>query len=143
MPSVGMEKREQLNWLLDDFIIKTPGVSAVLLATTDGMKLATANFSDDDAEKFAAITTAQHSLAEGAGQLLGGRGLRHILLGFETGVHLIVMAAGHGALLMGATKAETDVGQAAFAMEHLVKGVGRCLSVEDRTAPATTGAPGQ
>lgn len=59
MPANG--KTRELGWLLEDFRAQVPGVQGAFLATPDGLVLAAAGLSADEADRAAAFAAALYS----------------------------------------------------------------------------------
>jgi predicted regulator of Ras-like GTPase activity (Roadblock/LC7/MglB family) len=84
-------------WLLEDFVRRVPGVDAALLASSDGLPLAVAGLTGEEAEKTAAVMSGLHSLAKSVGMIKGpsGGGVRQVVVELDR-MHLFVTSAGDG-----------------------------------------------
>ncbi|WP_241826763.1 roadblock/LC7 domain-containing protein [Streptomyces graminilatus] len=132
--------KNDLTWLLTDFVNRTTGAVSALVTSRDGMKVASLNHDrKGEADTLSAITSGLHSLALGTGRLLNGAGgVRQVIVELDGG-HLFVQAAGEGALLTVLVGADGDVGQVSYEMTLLVKQVPQYLYVAPRSEPVAAG----
>ena len=62
-----------VNWLVNSFVSKVPGVSEAVVVTSDGLPMATSEGLDRDAaDRFAAVASGLIGLAYGAAGRFGG-----------------------------------------------------------------------
>lgn len=93
-----------LSWLLQDFVTRVAGAERALLASRDGIRLAMAGLTLDQADQAAAGMSGLYSMARGAATVTGAAGvgdLRQVVVEHEAAM-LFVMSAGDG-LPQGAT----------------------------------------
>lgn len=58
-----------LGWLLTDFVDRVPGTEGAFLASRDGLNLAAAGLTTDQADRCAALAASLYSLGRGAGEI--------------------------------------------------------------------------
>jgi len=143
---VATTKQNDLTWLLNDFVNRTPSAVSALVTSRDGVKVASLNFDEDrqedgkdgTADTLSAVASGLHSLARGCAPLLGEvGGVRQVIVELDQG-HLFVLAAGDGALLTVLVAADADVAQVSYETTLLVKQVPGYLYVAPRK-PAAAG----
>src|SRR5581483_11712385 len=82
---------QDLSWLLEDFVGRVPGAVCALLASYDGLKLAQAALSQDEADTAAAVMSGLHSLAKGVAKIKGtSSSIRQIVVELDE-VNLFLM----------------------------------------------------
>jgi predicted regulator of Ras-like GTPase activity (Roadblock/LC7/MglB family) len=110
-----------LNWLLDDLVIRVPQIEKAVVLSRDGLATgASAILSQDEAERLAAIAAGFHSLARGASGYLAADHVRQVIVEMS-GAYLFITAAGDHGCLAVVTGAAADVGLVAYEMARLVK----------------------
>jgi len=130
----------QLDWLLDDLVLRVPHIKQAVFLSQDGLALgATRGLDQADAEHLAALAAGFQSLARGAGRHFGGGEVRQTIIEMTSGF-LFVTAAGQGTCLAVLTGAEADVGLVAYEMAVLVQRTGDHLQVTMRTPSALSTA---
>jgi predicted regulator of Ras-like GTPase activity (Roadblock/LC7/MglB family) len=126
----------QLDWLLDDLVLRVPHIQRAVYLSQDGLALGASRGLDRaDAEHLAALSAGFQSLARGAGRHFGGGEVRQTIIEMSAGF-LFVTAAGHGTCLAVLTSSEADVGLIAYEMAVLVQRTGDHLQVNMRTPSA-------
>ena len=126
----------QLDWLLDDLVLRVAHIQQAVFLSQDGLALGASRGLDQaDAEHLAALAAGFQSLARGAGRHFGGGEVRQTIIEMTSGF-LFVTAAGHGTCLAVLTGAEADVGLVAYEMAVLVHRTGDHLKVNMRTRSA-------
>lgn len=126
----------QLDWLLDDLVLRVGDIQRAVFLSQDGLALGSSRGLDQaDAEHLAALAAGFQSLARGAGRHFGGGEVRQTIIEMTSGF-LFVMAAGQGTCLAVLTGAEPDVGFVAYEMAVLVQRTGEHLQVNVRTPSA-------
>ncbi|MBV9383257.1 MAG: roadblock/LC7 domain-containing protein [Streptosporangiaceae bacterium] len=119
----------QLDWLLDDLVLRVAHIQKAVFLSQDGIALGASRGLDQaDAEHLAALAAGFQSLARGAGRHFGGGAVRQTIIEMESGF-LFVTAAGHGTCLAVLTEAGADVGLVAYEMAVLVQRTGDHLQV--------------
>ena len=126
----------QLDWLLDDLVLRVPHITRAVFLSQDGLALGSSRGLDQaDAEHLAALAAGFQSLARGAGRHFGGGDVRQTIIEMTSGF-LFVSAAGQGTCLAVLTGGEADIGQVAYEMAILVQRTGDHLQVNLRTPSA-------
>jgi predicted regulator of Ras-like GTPase activity (Roadblock/LC7/MglB family) len=116
---------------------RVPGTTGAALLSSDGLLISgSRGTSGDEGDRLAAVASAFHSLAKGAGTQFGGGRPRQTIVELDT-AYLIVTAAGDGACLALLASTDVDLGSAAYEMNLLVRQVGPHLSAAPRVAATT------
>ncbi|HEV3172343.1 MAG TPA: roadblock/LC7 domain-containing protein [Actinocrinis sp.] len=124
-----------LDWLLDRLVEQVVGARHAIVLSDDGLVISQSKEIDrGDAERLAAISTGQQSLARGVGEVFGGGGVLQIIVELAN-FWLFISAAGHGTHLAVLADQEVDAEVMAEAMHTLVLQVGQHLGTEARIAP--------
>jgi predicted regulator of Ras-like GTPase activity (Roadblock/LC7/MglB family) len=124
-----------LDWLLDRLVDQVAGTRHAIVLSDDGLVVSQSKGLDRaDAERLAAISTGQQSLARGVGEVFGGGGVRQIIVELAD-LWLFISAAGQGTHLAVLADQEVDAEVMAVAMHTLVLQVGRHLGAEARMGP--------
>jgi predicted regulator of Ras-like GTPase activity (Roadblock/LC7/MglB family) len=125
----------QLDWLLDDLVMRVPHITRAVYLSQDGLALgASRGMAQADVEHLAALAAGLNSMARAAGMHLGGEARQSIIE--MTSGFFIVSAAGQGTCLAVLTTTEADIGQVAYEMAILVQRTGDHLQVNTRTRSA-------
>jgi len=123
----------QLDWLLDDLVMRVPHITRAVFLSQDGLALGSSQgLEQADSEHLSALAAGFQSLARGAGRHFGGGDVRQTIIEMTSGF-LFVSAAGQGTCLAVLTGAEADIGQVAYEMAVLVQRTGDHLQVNMRT----------
>jgi predicted regulator of Ras-like GTPase activity (Roadblock/LC7/MglB family) len=126
----------QLDWLLDDLVLRVDHIQRAVFLSQDGLALGASRELDrGDAEHLAAMAAGFQSLARGAGRHFGGGEVRQTIIEMTSGF-LFVTAAGHGTCLAVLTGAQADVGLVAYEMAVFVQRAGDHVKVNMRTQSA-------
>lgn len=136
-----------LNWLLNSFSERIPGVVSAVVVTTDGLVLA---FSDriprDAADQLAAITSGLSSLTSGAARCFDAGEVQQVIVEMDGG-YLFISTVSDGSILAVRCDPTCDIGLIGYEMSLLVSRVGQALTPEMREhlqPPVDFGAiPGQ
>jgi uncharacterized protein len=119
-----------INWLLSNFVDKTPGVDQCIAVSSDGLLMATASRLDRaSADKMAAIVTGLRSLSDGASRILNTGGLSQVIIEMGT-AYLFVAAISGGASLGVVSDKDCDLGLVGYEIAMLVQRVGTQLTPE-------------
>ena len=114
----------QLDWLLDDLVLRVPHIQRAVCLSQDGLALGASRGLDQaDTEHLSALAAGFQSLARSAGRHFGGGEVRQTIIEMSSGF-LFVTAAGHGTCLAVLTDAQADVGLVAYEMAVLVQRTG-------------------
>ena len=124
----------QLDWLLDDLVLRVAHIQRAVYLSQDGLALGASRGLDQaDAEHLAALAAGFQSLARGAGRHFGGGAARQVIIEMESGF-LLVTAAGSGTCLAVITAPGADLGLVAYEMAVMVKRSSEHIRVNVRTA---------
>jgi hypothetical protein len=119
---------EELGWLLDRFVNRTPGAAHSVVVSADGLLLAgSRGLPRDRGEQLAAVVSGLASLTVGASMILGAGQVQQTLVEMADGF-LLVMAVRDGAHLAVLAAGECDLGQVGYEMALLVERVGAALT---------------
>jgi hypothetical protein len=119
---------EELSWLLERFVDRTPGAAHVVVVSADGLHLAgSQGMPRERGEQLAAVVSGLASLTVGASMILGAGQVQQTLVEMANG-YLLVMAIRDGAHLAVLSAAGSDLGQVGYEMAMLVERVGAALS---------------
>ena len=119
---------EELSWLLDRFVDRTPGAAHSVVVSADGLLLAgSRGLPRDRGEQLAAVVSGLASLTVGASMILGAGQVQQTLVEMADGF-LLVMAVRDGAHLAVLAAGESDLGQVGYEMALLVERVGAALT---------------
>jgi predicted regulator of Ras-like GTPase activity (Roadblock/LC7/MglB family) len=122
----------QLDWLLDDLVLRVAHITKAVILSQDGMALgASQTLGRDDAEHLAALAAGFQSLARGTSRHFGGGAVRQTVIEMESGF-LLVTAAGSGTCLAVITGPVADLGLVAYEMAVLVRRSGEHIRVNTR-----------
>lgn len=122
----------ELDWLLDDLVLRVGEVRHAVVLSNDGLAVgASSALTREDAEHLAAVASGFHSLAKGAGRHFRVGGVRQTMVEMDEG-YLFVAAAGDGSCLAVLSSLTTDIGLIAYEMARLVKRVGEHLYTPPR-----------
>ena len=121
-----------VNWLLNNFVDRTPGVSEAVVVASDGLPMAVSNTLDRDAaDRFAAVAAGLIGLAYGAAGRFGGGIVNQIIIEMER-AFLFVTGISDGSCLAVVADATCDVGLVGYEMAVLVERAGGVLTPELR-----------
>ncbi len=119
---------DELGWLLDRFVDRTPGAAHSVVVSADGLHLAgSRGLPQDRGEQLAAVVSGLASLTVGASMILAAGPVQQTLVEMADGF-LLVMAVADGAHLAVLAAADSDLGQVGYEMAMLVERVGAVLS---------------
>ncbi|MFI7321283.1 roadblock/LC7 domain-containing protein [Streptomyces venezuelae] len=132
--SVPTGRTGELDWLLDDLVLRVSDVRHAVVLSNDGLPVgASTALTREDAEHLAAVASGFHSLAKGAGRHFGAGGVRQTMVEMDD-AFLFVAAAGDGSCLAVLTAVTADIGLVAYEMARMVRRVGEHLSTPARFA---------
>ncbi len=119
---------DELGWLLDRFVDRTPGAAHAVVVSADGLHLAgSQGLPRDRGEQLAAVVSGLASLTIGASMILGAGQVQQTLVEMSDG-YLLVMAIRDGAHLAVLAAGGSDLGQVGYEMALLVERVGAALT---------------
>ncbi|MGI8648158.1 MAG: dynein regulation protein LC7 [Acidimicrobiales bacterium] len=123
-----------VSWLIESFVQQVPGVAHSVVASADGLLMASsAALPRDRADQLAAIAAGVASLTQGAATVFDGGRVSQAVVEMESGF-LIVMAASGGSCLAVLASQSCDIGQVGYEMALLVERVGEVLAPQLRTS---------
>jgi predicted regulator of Ras-like GTPase activity (Roadblock/LC7/MglB family) len=135
-----MSQAGQLDWLLDDLVVRVPNIEKAVILSRDGLVIgASSGLNREDSEYLSAVAAGFQSLARGAGQHFGGGAVRQTVVEMES-AFLFVTAAGEGSCLAVLAVTGVDAGMVAYEMAILVRRVGEHLGVNPRPVPSSAEA---
>jgi len=121
-----------VNWLVNSFVGKVPGVSEAVVVTSDGLPMAMSGGLDrDSADRFAAVASGLIGLAYGAAGRFGGGAVNEVIVEMEH-AFLFVTGISDGSCLAVVSGADCDVGLVGYEMAVMVEQVGSVLTPELR-----------
>lgn len=133
---------QDLDWLLENLQVRTPGVLHVLVLSKDGLKMCfTAGLDVDRADQLSAIASGIQSLSLSASAEFGsGLGAGQSMVEFPGGL-LLIVPAGEGAHLAVVAADDADVGLVGHNMNELVEQIGGYLTAPPRPSQHSSPAP--
>ncbi|MFJ6749410.1 MULTISPECIES: roadblock/LC7 domain-containing protein [unclassified Streptomyces] len=133
-PTAAASADQDLDWLLQKLLVRTPGARHALVLSRDGLKLCrTPEMSVDQADQLAAIAAGIQSLSHGASIEFGDGtgGVRSAMTEFYGGI-LFIVEAGEGAHLAVVADEDADTGLVGHNVSELVEQLGAYLRAEPR-----------
>lgn len=123
---------KNLNFLVQNFSEKTPGVNEAVVVSSDGLPIAGSSGLDRDAaDRFAAVASGLIGLAYGAAGRFGGGAVNEVIIEMEN-AFLFVTGISDGSCLACVAGPEADIGLVAYEMAVLVEKAGSVLTPEIR-----------
>lgn len=117
-----------VDWLITSFAQRIPGVSSVVVLSTDGLVLAASErLRRETAETLAAVTSGLASLTAGAARHLGTGKVMQVIVEMDGGF-LFVTAISEGSALAVVCGPEADIGLIGYEMSVLVARIGQVLT---------------
>ena len=121
---------KNFNWLIDDFVDKTAGVTDAIAVSSDGLLIAASrSLEREDAEQVAAIVTGLVSLSDGASRAFGFAGLQQVIVSMHGG-YMFVSSISLGSALGAVATAGCDIGTVGYQTSLLVERAGELLTPE-------------
>jgi uncharacterized protein len=125
----------QLDWLLEAFLLQTPGVVHALVTSGDGLRIASDRQIDRELrDQLSAASAGLTSLANGVAQMIRLGGMTQTIIELEGG-HLFVTQIGERATLVVVAARDCDMGMIGYEMTMLAAQVGHALTPVARLAP--------
>jgi predicted regulator of Ras-like GTPase activity (Roadblock/LC7/MglB family) len=119
---------QNLNWLVQNFVKKVPGVIHTIVVSADGLLMA---LSDDldraTADQLAAVASGLSSLTQGAARYFGGGSVNQTVVEMDKGF-LFVMSISDGSVLAVLATLQCDIGLVGYEMALLVARAGDVLT---------------
>ena len=121
---------KNFNWLIDDFVNSTAGVTDAIAVSSDGLLIAASrSLERQDAEQVAAIVTGLVSLSDGASRAFGFEGLQQVIVSMRGG-YLFVSSISLGSALGVVATTVCDIGAIGYQTSLLVERAGELLTPE-------------
>jgi predicted regulator of Ras-like GTPase activity (Roadblock/LC7/MglB family) len=119
---------QNLNWLVNAFAERVPGVTHAIVVSEDGLLVAASDLLPrDGADQLSAISSALVSIANGAAQMFEADGVRQTVIEMGLGFFL-VRTIQDGSILATLAAQDCDIGVVGYEMARLVKQVGELLT---------------
>lgn len=116
------------NWLIDNFVDSTAGVTDALAVSSDGLLIAASRSLDRaSAEQVAAIVTGLVSLSDGASRTFGFDGLQQVIVSMRGGF-LFVSSISLGSALGVVATTACDIGMVGYQTSILIERAGPMLT---------------
>ncbi len=130
--SVMSTQASNVNWLVNNFVERVPGVNEAVVVSSDGLPIAASSGLDRDAvDRFSAVSSGLIGLAYGAAGRFGGGAVTEVIVEMEN-AFLFVTGISDGSLLAVMASNACDVGLVAYEMAVLVEKTGAVLTPELR-----------
>jgi uncharacterized protein len=121
-----------VNWLVNNFVDRVPGVNDAVVVSSDGLPIAASSgLERDSVDRFSAVASGLIGLAYGAAGRFGGGAVNEVIIEMER-AFLFVTGISDGSLLATMAEAGCDVGLVAYEMAVLVEKAGAVLTPELR-----------
>ncbi len=121
-----------VNWLVNNFVDRIPGVTDAVVVSSDGLPIAaSAGLDRDSVDRFSAVSSGLIGLAYGAAGRFGGGAVTEIIIEMQN-AFLFVTGISDGSLLAVFAESSSDVGLVAYEMAVLVEKAGTVLTPELR-----------
>ena len=125
-----LEDAQQFNWMLNNFVKDTSGVTDAVAVSSDGLLMAKSNTLDPaGADQVAAIISGFVSLGDGATRCFGFDELNQIIIAMKGG-YLFVSAMGQAGCLGVVATPRCEIGNVGYQMALLVERAGAMLTPE-------------
>lgn len=120
--------KQDLSWLVTDFVHRVPAVAHAVVVSSDGLPMAYSHgFPPERADQLSAITAGLISLTQGAAKIFDGGHVAQTVVEMERGL-LIVMAISGGSVFGVLANPDCDLGLVVYEMTLHVERVGRILT---------------
>lgn len=117
-----------LNWLLQTFVTKVPGVVDAAVVSSDGLLMAMSpGIGRAGGDQLAAVASGLTSMTQGAARCFGGGGVNQIIVELDEGYMLFMSISDGSSFAVLATK-QCDTGLVAYEMTMLTRRVGTVLT---------------
>jgi predicted regulator of Ras-like GTPase activity (Roadblock/LC7/MglB family) len=117
-----------VGWLINNFVIRVPGIANTILVSSDGLPLARSrDFPADRADQLAAVASGLTGLTRGAATCFAAGDVRQLVVEMEGG-YLFVMSVSEGSCLAALAAPTCDIGLVGYEMSLLVARVGAALT---------------
>ena len=120
MRPVASAEAQNLNWLINNFVDRVPGVAHTVVVSADGLLLAVSDgFPRDRADQLAAVSSGLVSLTQGAARVFEAGLVTQTVVEMEHGF-LFIMAISDGASMAVLAAPSCDIGLVGYEMALLV-----------------------
>jgi len=117
-----------LNWLLQNFVTKVPGVVDAAVVSSDGLLMAMSpGIGRAGGDQLAAVASGLTSMTQGAARCFGGGNVNQIVVELDEGFMLFMAISDGSSFAVLATK-QCDTGLVAYEMTMLARRVGAVLT---------------
>lgn len=117
-----------LNWLLQSFVDKIPGVVDAAVVSSDGLLMAMSpGIGRAGGDQLAAVASGLTSMTQGAARCFGGGSVNQIVVELDEGYMLFMAISDGSSFAVLATK-QCDTGLVAYEMTMLARRVGAFLT---------------
>jgi len=119
-------RSEALKSLLKDMEAGTPDIEGSVVVSADGLVMASALPADVDEDRIAAMSAALLALGERSAKELGRGALEDVFVKGEHG-YIVLMGAGHDAVLGALCREEAKLGMIFLDMRRTAKEIGNII----------------
>lgn len=117
-----------LNWLLQNFVEKIPGVIDAAVVSSDGLLMAMSpGIGRAGGDQLAAVASGLTSMTQGAARCFGGGSVNQILVELDEG-YMIFMSISDGSSFAVLSAKSCDTGLVAYEMTLLARRVGAVIT---------------
>ncbi len=121
---------QNFNWLIDDFVEKSAGVTDAVAVSSDGLLIAMSrSLGREDAEHVSAIVTGFVSLGQSTSTCFDFQGLNQVIVSMKRG-YLFVSSISDGSALGVVATSGCDIGLVGYQTTLLVERAGAVLTPE-------------
>jgi predicted regulator of Ras-like GTPase activity (Roadblock/LC7/MglB family) len=122
------QQARDLNWLINGFTERVPGVAHAVVVSSDGLLVACSDhLPRDSADQLAAVTSGLVSVTSGAANIFDGDLVRQTVVEMGRG-YFLVMSIRDGSILATLAARDADIGVVGYEMARLVKQAGEMLT---------------
>jgi predicted regulator of Ras-like GTPase activity (Roadblock/LC7/MglB family) len=119
-----------LNWLVDTFVQRVPGVVDAVVVSSDGLLMAMSpGIGRAGGDQLAAVAAGLISLTDGAARCFGGGDVEQVIVELQAG-YMLFMSISDGSALAVLCAKSGDVGMVGYEMAMLVRRLGGALTPE-------------
>jgi predicted regulator of Ras-like GTPase activity (Roadblock/LC7/MglB family) len=126
------QSASNINWLVNNFVDRVPGVQEAVVVSSDGLPMAMSRGLDRaSGDRFAAVASGLIGLAYGAAGRFGGGAVNEVIVEMEN-AFIFVTGISDGSSLAVVASSECDIGLVGYEMALLVEKTGSVLTPELR-----------
>ena len=134
-----MTRADRLAAALDDFLAVSPDVEGAAIVSPDGFPIASALPAHVEEDRLSAMSAALLILGERSASELGKGNLAQIFVEGPYG-HVVIMAAGNSAVLVGVTSKNAKIGLVIFEMRQAGRSIASIMDTS--LSDEVSGEPG-